>query len=146
MTLLDEKIQNQIRDYFNQMKEPVHILFFGTKEQCDTCADTRQLVEEVSALSDKLSVSVHDILEEAELTKQYKADKTPGLVLTAKNGAELTDYGVRYAGIPSGHEFSSFINDLILLSNRDSGLSLQTRAFLKDLPKPVSLQVFVTPT
>jgi glutaredoxin-like protein len=56
------------------------------------------------------------------------------------------DYGVRLAGIPSGHEFSSLIQDLILVSGRDSGLSAETRKALDDLDKPVLLQVFVTPT
>jgi alkyl hydroperoxide reductase subunit AhpF len=53
---------------------------------------------------------------------------------------------VRYAGIPSGHEFSSLIQDLILVSGRDSGLSEQTREYLAGLKEPVHLQVFVTPT
>ena len=54
--------------------------------------------------------------------------------------------GIRYAGIPSGHEFSSLIHDLILVSGRDSGLGQETRNFLKSLDSPVLLQVFVTPT
>ena len=64
----------------------------------------------------------------------------------ARDGDVRTDYGVRFAGIPSGHEFSTLIHDLILVSGRDSGLSPETRAFLKGLEKPVHLQVFVTPT
>ncbi|MBP1700991.1 MAG: glutaredoxin-like protein, partial [Chloroflexi bacterium] len=47
---------------------------------------------------------------------------------------------------PSGHEFSSLINTLVVVSNRDSGLDQQTRDFLSKLDKPVHLQVFVTPT
>jgi glutaredoxin-like protein len=144
--LLNEQIKGQIKELFGTLKEPVQILFFGTKEQCEYCDDTRQLVEEVSALSDKLSLSVHDIQADAETAKQYQVDKTPGLVLVAKDGDQVSDFGVRYAGIPSGHEFSSFINDLVIVSNRDSGLTPQTREFLKGLTKPVHLQVFVTPT
>jgi len=53
---------------------------------------------------------------------------------------------VRLAGIPSGHEFTSFIQDIILVSGRDSGLNPQTREFLKGLEKPILLQVHVTPT
>jgi len=40
---------------------------------------------------------------------------------------------VRFAGIPSGYEFSSFIQDLLLVSGRDSGLRPETRAFLQEL-------------
>ena len=56
------------------------------------------------------------------------------------------DFGIRYAGIPSGHEFTSIIQDVLLVSGRDSGLNDQTRSFLKDLKDPIHMQVFVTPT
>ncbi len=70
----------------------------------------------------------------------------PGLVLAGREGEEIIDFGVRYAGIPAGHEFSSLIHDLVLVSGRDSGLDRKTRDFLGGLTQPVSLQVFVTPT
>jgi glutaredoxin-like protein len=67
-------------------------------------------------------------------------------VIAAKNGDEIQDFGVRFSGIPSGHEFSTLIHDLILVSGRDSGLDPQTRQLLAVLKEPVHLQVFVTPT
>ncbi len=73
-------------------------------------------------------------------------DKSPSLVLAARDGDQLTDYGVRFAGIPSGHEFSSLIQSLILVSGRDSALDEKTRQALKALKEPVTLQVYVTPT
>ena len=144
--LLDENIQKQVRDALTQMKEPVHILFFGSKQNCDYCDDTRQLIEEVTALSDKLSLSIHDIDSDAALAAQYNVDKTPSLVIAAKDGETITDYGIRFAGIPAGHEFASLIQDIIFVSSRDSGLSAATREYLKSLQKPVLLQVFATPT
>jgi glutaredoxin-like protein len=144
--LLDENIQQQVRDAFAQMKEPVHILFFGSKQNCEYCDDTRQLLEEVTALSDKLSLGIHDIDSDAAIAAQYHVDKTPGLVIAAKDGETITDYGIRFAGIPAGHEFASLIQDILFVSSRDSGLSAATREYLKSLQKPVLLQVFATPT
>jgi alkyl hydroperoxide reductase subunit AhpF len=90
---------------------------------------------------------------DAEIAAKYRVDKAPGMVLlgpdaqkTGNNEGESQDYGVRFAGIPSGYEFSSFIQDLILVSGRDSRLRPETRTFLKELRQPVLLQVFVTPT
>jgi glutaredoxin-like protein len=144
--LLNDAVAEQVKAAFEQLKEPVQVLFFGSETACEYCEDTRQLLEEVVELSDKLNISVHDIDDEAELARQYKMDKAPGIVLAAKEGDQLVDYGVRYAGIPAGHEFSSLIHDLILVSSRDSGLNQKTRAFLATLTQPVHLQVFVTPT
>jgi alkyl hydroperoxide reductase subunit AhpF len=66
-------------------------------------------------------------------------------VIAGREDDRIINYGIRLAGIPSGHEFSSLIQDLILVSGRDSGLSQPTRDFLKNLTEPVHLQVFVTP-
>jgi len=97
-------------------------------------------------ISDKLGISVFDLNKDQQIAKQYGVDKVPGLVLAGKDGEDLVDYGVRFAGIPAGHEFSTLIHDLILVSGRDSQLSLSTRQFLAELKDPVHLQVFVTPT
>lgn len=144
--LLNDDITAQVRQVFSELVEPVEVLFFGSKDNCEACDDTLQLVREVTDLDDKLSLSVYDIDADQDVAQLYSVDKTPGLVIAGRDGDRVTDYGVRYAGIPAGHEFSSLIHDLLLVSSRDSGLSDQTRAFLKGISKPVLLQVFVTPT
>jgi glutaredoxin-like protein len=144
--LLNESITKQVREVFSQLKNPVEVLFFEKKQDCDYCDDTRKLLEEVTALSDKLNMTVYDADEHADVAMQYKVDKIPGIVLAGRDGDQTTDYGIRFAGIPSGHEFSSLINDLVMVSGRDSRLSDQTREYLQNLKKPLLLQVFVTPT
>jgi glutaredoxin-like protein len=145
--LLNDDIIKQIREVFDEsLKNPVHMMFFGSNENCEYCDETRQLVEEVTDISDQLSLEIYDLDSDADLAEKYNVDKAPGVVIAAKEGDQITDYGVRLAGIPSGHEFTSLIQDIVLVSNRDSGLNPQTREFLKDLDKPITLQVFVTPT
>jgi glutaredoxin-like protein len=145
--LLNESIRGQVKEAFDQqLNQSVGVIFFESKNGCETCENTRQLLEEVISLSDKLSLEVHDLDEEADLAQKYHVDKTPGIVFVGKDGDQVIDYGVRMSGIPSGHEFSSLIHDLILVSSRDSGLDPKTRNELKNLTEPVHLQVFVTPT
>src|SRR5512137_3044405 len=144
--LLDDQIVVQLREAFVNLKLPVAVLFFGSRENCEYCEDTRQLLEEVTAIDGKLSLTVYDIDSDAEVAAHYRVDKTPGIVIAAKDGEQITDLGIQYSGIPSGHEFSTLIQDILLVSSRDSGLSTQTREYLKTLDKPLHLQVFVTPT
>ena len=144
--LLNDNIVAQIKEAFNGLQHPVQVLFFGSKQHCDYCDDTRQLLEEVVGISDLLGLSVYDMDDDADVAKLYNVDKAPGIVFLAREGEQLTDFGIRMAGIPSGHEFSSLIQDLLLVSSRDSGLSAQTREMLKSVTEPVLLQVFVTPT
>lgn len=146
--MLDDDIKKQVVEVFGDLQHPVEILFFGSsdKARCIYCTETQQLLEEVSALSDQINLNVYDIEQDAALAQQYRVDGVPAFVLAGKDGDQILDYGIRYKGIPAGHEFSSLINDLILVSRRDSNLSAETRAFLKALTQPVHLQVFVTPT
>lgn len=145
-SLLNKEITGQVQEAFKQLKEPVVVLFFGSEDHCDYCKDTQQLMKEIAALSDKLEFQVYDLEKDKILAEQYQVDKTPTLIIAGKEGDQVKDYGIRIAGIPSGHEFSTLIHDLILVSSRDSGLSPETRQYLKTLEKPVHLQVFVTPT
>jgi len=144
--LLNDAIIEQVREVFDQLQEPVEVLFFGQEAGCDYCEDTLQLVQEIVALSDKLGVRVYDLDRDASIAQQYKVDKAPGIVIAGRDGDQVQDYGIRYAGIPAGHEFSSLVHDLILVSGRDSGLDAKTRQFLAGLKEPILLQVFVTPT
>lgn len=144
--ILTDDIANQVRDVFQQIKEPVQVLYFGNKNDCQYCSETQQMLEEVTDLSDKIALTIYDLEDDAAVAAQYKVDKAPGVVIAGLEGEQVLDYGIRLSGIPSGHEFSSLIHDLILVSNRDSGLSPQTRQILKGLNKPVHLMVFVTPT
>ena len=144
--LLNKEIVEQLQAAFEQVIEPVNILFFGKKIDCDYCDDTLQLIEEIVNVSDKLSLSIYDIDDDPAIAKQYNVDKTPGIVIAGLDGDQILDYGIRYAGIPSGHEFSSLVNEIILVSGRDSNLSQETRDYLNTIDQPVLLQVFVTPT
>jgi glutaredoxin-like protein len=145
-SLLNESLQKQVSDAFSQLKEPVQIMFFSKKTNCEYCNDTQQMVEEVSSLSEKIKLSIFDLEKDSIKAKQFNVDKTPGIVIAGQDGDKILDYGIRISGIPSGHEFRVLINDLILVSGRDSGLSQHTRDILSGLTKPVLLQVYVTPT
>jgi hypothetical protein len=95
-------------------------------------------------------LSHYDLDANPEMAAKYRVDKAPVTVFAGREtddpGSPILDYGIQFSGIPAGHEFSSLIQTLLLVSGRDSGLDENTRAFLKTLTKPIHLQVFVTPT
>jgi glutaredoxin-like protein len=144
--VLDQSIVKQIQQAFEGMKEPVQVLLFTSKNNCDYCSETQQLLEEVTALNDNLQFTVHDIDEDPEMAGRYNVTNAPGIVIAAKDEQDVKNLGIQFSGIPSGHEFNTLINDILMVSRRDSGLDGKTREFLKHLDKPLHLQVFVTPT
>ncbi len=144
--LLNDQVIGQIRQAFAELVNPVQLLFFGSKESCEYCDETRQLLNEIVELDSKLSLSLHDLKEDAALAAEYRVDKAPAIVIASLSGDKVSDLGIQFAGIPAGYEFSTLINDIIIASKLDSGLSAATREFLKNLTEPLHLQVFVTPT
>jgi len=144
--VLNDQIVKQINEAFAEVKEPVQVLFFGSKDNCDYCNEARQLLEEVTALNDKLELSVYDIQEHSDVANKFNVTNTPGIVIAARDNVDIKNLGIQFSGIPSGHEFSTLINDILIVSKRDSGLNEKTREFLRSLDKPLHLQVFVTPT
>jgi glutaredoxin-like protein len=144
--LISDQVIKQINEAFTELKEPVQIIYFGSKADCDHCLETKQLLEEVVALNEKLILSVYDIQEHQEFAEHYNVLNAPGIVIAAREGSQIIDLGVQFSGIPSGHEFGTLINDILMVSGRDSGLNDKTREFLKNLKHPLVLQVFVTPS
>jgi glutaredoxin-like protein len=144
--LLNDQVSQQIKDAFAELKEPVQIVFFASRQNCDYCAETQQILEEVTALSDKLALEIYDVHEDREAAGSFQVEEAPAIVIAAKDGSEVTNLGIQFLGIPSGHEFSTLISDIVMVSKRESGLSEETREFLRNLEQPLRLQVFVTPT
>lgn len=144
--LLNEELISHLEALFKaQLVYPIEILHFSSK-QCDTCDDSRQLLDEVAHISNLIHVSNYDIHEHSQIAQKYNVHLTPGLVIAGNDRGEFLDNGIRFAGIPSGYEFGSLIQAILLVSKRDSGLKPSIRSELKRLKTPVQLQVFVTPT
>jgi glutaredoxin-like protein len=143
---LNQKAIKQIEEAFGELQEPVQVLYFGSRDHCDTCAETQQLLEEVTAVNDKIQLSVYDLQENRDIAERFNVTNVPGIVIAAKNDADVKNLGVQFSGTPSGYEFSTLINDIVAVSRRDSALTETTREFLQQLDQPVHLQVFVTPS
>ncbi len=141
MPLLDKEIAGQIEQELADLAGPVRLVMFTQEFECHYCAETRQLVEEVAALSDQLTAEVYDFVTDEEKAEELGVDKIPAVAVI---GAE--DYGVRFYGIPSGYEFTSLLHAIKLVAAGKPELSEETLQALAEMTEPVHMQVFVTPT
>jgi alkyl hydroperoxide reductase subunit AhpF len=146
-SMLNEEICAQIKQIFSvELDQPVEMIYFHDSNECASCEETKQLLDELVALSEKLSLSIVDLARQPELGQKYNIHHVPALVLAGRDHGDLVDYGIRFFGIPSGYEFSSLIHSIQIVSKRDSGLKPSIRSELKDLRSPLELKIFVTPT
>jgi glutaredoxin-like protein len=137
----DDKKELLKNDFKEKLEHPVKILMFTQEVECRFCSDTRQLVQELATLNDKISVEVYDFVADAQKAKEYGVDKIPALAVIGEK-----DYGVRIYGIPYGYELQTLIEAVISVSRGKTDLSDKTKAILSEVKAPVHIQVFVSLT
>jgi glutaredoxin-like protein len=135
----EQELEGRVRiDYFTQRPSP---LFVPGREECATCEDTRKMLEELAALSEKITLTVHEFAGAGEEAKKLKIDKIPGIVLRGPVNRPL-----RFFGIPGGNEFPYFVETIITTSKTKADLGPELAKQLKRLKDDVSITVYVTPT
>ena len=137
----DDKKEVLRNDLKERMVDPVKIVMFTQEVECRFCSDTRQLVQEIATLNDKINVEVYDFMVDAAKAQELKIEKIPALAIIGKK-----DYGVRIYGIPYGYELQTLIAAVVGVSTGKTDLSDKTKAILADVKAPVHIQVFVTLT
>ncbi|MGQ9572382.1 MAG: protein disulfide oxidoreductase [Dehalococcoidia bacterium] len=140
--LLREKFSRELAsrvriDFFTQKETS---LFVPGRQPCPYCKPTRQMLEELAALTDKISLRQHIFEEAREAVAQYKVERIPAIVLHGGDKRWL-----KYYGFPSGHEFATLIETIVDISGGITYVSDTARKRLRKLKKDVRIQVFVTP-
>jgi alkyl hydroperoxide reductase subunit AhpF len=142
MPLLTEDVVEQLKEEFAGLVNPVRLVVFFQALADPESEQVKTLVEELAALDPKLSTEALNFVLDKERAESLAIARTPAIAVL---GAEK-DYGIRLYGLPTGYEFGTLVDAILLVSSGESGLSDATRAALADLPRPVHIQVFSTPT
>jgi glutaredoxin-like protein len=148
--LIPLKEQGFLREKFSrELASRVRIDFFTQKETsllvpgrqpCQYCKPTRQMLEELAALTDLISLRQHIFEEDKQAVAQYQVERIPAIVLHGGDGRWL-----KYYGLPGGYEFITLIETIVDISRGTSHLSDKVRKRLRRLKHGVRIQVFVTP-
>jgi alkyl hydroperoxide reductase subunit AhpF len=141
MGLLSDGDRRRVQQSLAEMVDPVRLLFFTQAINCDSCLPTRQILDELASLNEKLTVVEHNALIDREAAAASGVTSVPAIVVSSESASRITFYGA-----PSGYEFMSLIDAILVTSKGESGLKEESRALLKAVDKAVRIQVFVTPT
>jgi alkyl hydroperoxide reductase subunit AhpF len=145
MSLLSTTDQQQLREQFAGLMRPVHIVFFSQAIGCETCAETQQILREITDLTARVVVEELSLVLEKERAASYGVDRVPALVLLA--GEEKEDTRIRFLGAPEGWDFLSLIDAVLAVGGASpQSLGADTIERLGHLTEDVAIQVFVTPT
>ena len=183
MSLLSPADQQKLREAFDRMTRSVRLLFFSQAIGCETCGETRQILDELSALSNLISVEEINFVLEGDKAKQYGVDRVPAIAIEYEDGSggaggadgsggsgrsggsggsggasgasatadgqtsdSMKDSRIRFLGAPSGWEFVSLVQAVLLAGGRQSALSAASLDRLRAVDRPITMQVFTTPT
>ncbi|MCL6584063.1 MAG: thioredoxin family protein [bacterium] len=139
--LLNSRIIDKVKERFSALKERVRLIVFTQEFECQFCQENRTLNEEIASVSDKIDVEVFDFQKNRIEVERYRISQIPATVVMGER-----DYGLRFYGIPGGYEFNSLLDTIVMVSQRESGLSAESKRRIKGWNKPTRIQVMVTLT
>jgi len=137
--LFEQELDGRVKiDFFSQR---FSTLLVPGREECATCEATGKLLQELAALSDKVTLTVHELVDEPDEARRLKVDNVPGIVVRGPVNRPL-----RFFGAPGGNEFTNFVETLVVASKSKVDLDADVAKQLKRLKDKVSVTVYVTPT
>jgi glutaredoxin-like protein len=137
--LFERELEGRVKiDYFTQRASR---LIVPGREECVTCEDGQKLLQEIAALSEKITLTVHELADAPEEAKKLKIDRVPGIAVRGPVNRAL-----RFVGLPQGNEFTNFIETLLYASKTKLDLGPEATKQLRKLKDKVSVAVYVTPT
>jgi len=77
MALLNDKIRKEVQSMLADLPNPVTFKVFTQEFECEYCHETRELIEEVAAVSDKLSVEVYDFVKTRPWPTRWALTRSP---------------------------------------------------------------------
>jgi glutaredoxin-like protein len=140
---IDDNLKSELQKHFSVLTKKVKIVFFTQELECQFCRETRTLLTELSGVTDKIELETKNFVVDKTDAEKFGIDKIPATVILDENGK---DFGIRFYGIPSGYEFTSLLEAIILVGTGEINMSPGVIEKVKAIDKPVHLQVFVTPT
>jgi glutaredoxin-like protein len=141
MPHITDEDQKILEKEFEKLARPVTLIFFTQEFECQYCQLTRELLNELVGLSDKITLINYDFVKDKTEVEKYGVDKIPAIVVRGER-----DHGIRFYGVPAGYEFNTLIEDIIDVSRASTDLSESTKEALRKLEKPIHIQVFITLT
>jgi alkyl hydroperoxide reductase subunit AhpF len=142
MPLISDEVSGQLKDEFKGLENPVRLAVFSQALADPESEQVRRLVEEVAALDPKLTAESYNYVLDREKSESLGIQRIPAIAVLGAT----KDYGIRLYGLPSGYEFGSLVDAILDVSKGDSGLGEETRSALKEVDRPIHIQVFSTPT
>lgn len=138
--LLNDALRGQIATVLGRMENNVTLVTIVDPTN-EKSIELRDLVIDIADLGDKLEAVVKTKGEDAALEAKVNADKFPVVAFLDKDGNYA---GVKFHGVPGGHELNSFLLAIYNLAGPGQALDASVLEAIKAVDKKVNIKVAVS--
>ena len=125
---LDITIRNQLQDYMARLVSPIKLL--ANVDESTSSQEMLGMLEEVTSLSEKITLN-----KETNVSKRIPSFEV---------NREIDATGITFAGIPSGHEFTSFVLALLQAGGHPLKLDAEKIEQIKNIQGKFHFETYIS--
>jgi alkyl hydroperoxide reductase subunit F len=125
--MLDATIKSQLEVYLAKITQPIEIN--ASLDQSEKSLEMRKMLQEIAALSTRITYTEND-----------DDQRKPSFALNRQG----EDMGIRFAGMPMGHEFTSLILALLHLGGHPSKTSIDIIEQIQQLDGEYEFETYIS--
>ena len=125
--MLDDTLKAQLQQYLALLRQPIRLI--ASLDDSETGTDMKSLLETIVSLSDKVT-----------LDTSGNDSRKPSFVVARTDETE----GVRFAGLPLGHEFTSLVLALLWTGGHPPKVEQDVIDSIKSLDGDFSFEVYMS--
>lgn len=124
--MLDANLKTQLKAYLERLQKPLELV--ASLDDSKAAGEVKSLLDDLAALSDKITVRENNDLDV----------RKPSFLITNPG----VDSGVRFAGVPLGHEFTSLVLALLHVGGHPSKESADLLEQVKAIDTPLNFETY----
>ncbi|MEX8191472.1 alkyl hydroperoxide reductase subunit F [Comamonas guangdongensis] len=124
--MLDNNLKAQLKAYLERLQRPVELV--ASLDDSKGAAELKELLLEIKELSDKITVVENNDLDV----------RKPSFLITNPG----VDTGLRFAGVPLGHEFTSLVLALLQVGGHPSKESAELLEQVRNIDTPLNFETY----
>lgn len=129
---LDSTIKAQLQTYLQMLREPIELV--ASLDESTGAKEMLALLEEIASMSDKITLTRDDNVRKPSFAVKRAA--------TLADAAK--EVGIRFAGIPMGHEFTSLVLALLQVGGHPLKLEAEKIAQIAALGGKFHFETFIS--
>ena len=139
-SLLNDTLRKQLKDIFGKIEKDVTLVTI-VDETIPKSLEFRDLILDISELSNKINVEIYNRSENLEIENKISCDKLP-IVALLDSKKEYT--GIKFHGVPGGHELNSFILAIYNAAGPGQAIDDTLKQSIKEIHDKVNIKVAVS--